>query len=57
MSTSFLQAKDGRDLEADLQKLGGENADISQEAADIRVAFPITLTRGDFFHILVPFLN
>ncbi|KAG6646827.1 hypothetical protein CIPAW_07G035000 [Carya illinoinensis] len=29
-------AKDGRDLEADLQKLGGENADISQEAADIR---------------------
>ncbi|KAG2695922.1 hypothetical protein I3760_07G034000 [Carya illinoinensis] len=35
-SPRWLVSPNGRDLEADLQKLGGENADISQEAADIR---------------------
>lgn len=41
MSTSGLQAKIGKEaeLEAALQRLRGKNADISQEAADIRVIF------------------
>lgn len=39
MSTTVLQAKIGKEkeLEAALQHLRGKNADISQEAADIRV--------------------
>jgi hypothetical protein len=41
MSTSGLQAKIGKEpeLKAALQRLRGKNADISQEAADIRVSF------------------
>jgi SP family sugar porter-like MFS transporter len=41
MSTSGLQAKIGKEaeFEAALQRLRGKNADISQEAADIRVIF------------------
>jgi SP family sugar porter-like MFS transporter len=41
MSTSGLQAKIGKEpeLEAALQRLRGKNADISQEAADIKVTF------------------
>lgn len=40
-STSGVQAKIGKEpeLEAALQHLRGKNADISQEAADIRVTF------------------
>lgn len=41
MRCNFLQAKVGRmkDFEAALQILRGENADISEEAAEIRVKF------------------
>ena len=41
ISTSCLQAKIGKEpeLKAALQRLRGKNADISQEAADIRVIF------------------
>lgn len=41
MSTSCLQAKIGKEheLKAALQRLRGKNADISLEAADIKVTF------------------
>ena len=41
MSPGGLQAKIGKEpeLEAALQRLRGKNADISQEAADIKVNF------------------
>ena len=40
----YLQAKIGkeREFEAALQRLRGENADISQEAYDIKVTYLVT---------------
>jgi hypothetical protein len=51
MSTSGPQAKMGKEpeLEAALQRLRGKNADISQEAADIKVTFRFRVLMSVFY--------
>jgi hypothetical protein len=51
MSTSGLQAKIGKEpeLEAALQRLRGKNADIPQEAADVKSNLPILCFNGSVF--------
>ena len=47
MNVNFVQAKFGeeKDYEASLQHLRGEDADIFQEATEIRVNFELFLIR------------
>lgn len=50
MNVNFVQAKFGeeKDYEASLRRLRGEDADIFQEATEIRVNFELFLIRNQF---------